>query len=99
MFATAITAVVALLAQIAPTISTAGILGSVISTITSLAPVVIQTVPALYNQIKDIITTLRGNSQITPDQIAALDAAEAQIDADWDAIKAQVLAQDAAASA
>lgn len=97
MFALALPSIVTLLAQLAPMLTTSSAVGTAVDAIVALTPVITKTAPVLIAQVKSIIDTLRGNSEITPDQLAALDAAEAAIDAAYDEALAAARAEDAAA--
>lgn len=98
MFETAISAVVALLAATVPTMTSSVAVNAAVDAVVALAPVVVKTVPALVASVKGIIETLRGNSVVTQTQLDALDAAEATIDADYDAALKAAKDEDAAAA-
>lgn len=99
MFAAAIPAVLAVLTQVAGLsgITAAPAIGAAVDAIVALAPTLIKTAPAMYDTVKDIITTLRGNDQVDPDMLKKLDLSEAQIDLDWEQAKVEAKAADDAA--
>lgn len=95
----AIPSIIALLAQFVPMLTTSSAVAAAVDAVVALAPAVVKTAPALIASFKGIIATLKGNALITPEQLAALDEAEQNIDAEYDeAIKA-ARAEDAAAKA
>lgn len=98
MYETAISAVVALLAATVPSMTSSAAINAAVDTVVALAPVVVKTVPALVASVKGIIETLRGNSVVTKAQLDALDDAEAQIDADYEAALKAAKDEDAAAT-
>lgn len=85
-----------LLASIAPNASTS-IVGQIISAVASIAPVAIQEAKDVLPSIKNIITALRSNGEVTKDQLDQLDAIEATIDSNFDAAAAAATAADEAA--
>jgi hypothetical protein len=63
---------------------------------TQLVPILIEAGGALLPRLKNIITALKGNDAITPELLAELDAAEALIDAEFEAAATAAEAEDAA---
>ena len=61
---------------------------TVINILEQAIPVAVQEGEALVTPIKNIIAALRASGPVTPDQIDQLDAAEAKLDADFDAASA-----------
>jgi phage-related protein len=90
---TILTALLAIIEDIAPT-AAAGTIGKIIAALVNLLPLIIKEIQALVPIVQNIITALRGNGQITPEQLDALDAMEAQIDADYDAAEKAAEAED-----
>lgn len=94
----AIVPLVTLLAQFVPMLSTAPAVAAAVDAVVALAPVLVKTFPALVETVKGIISTLRGNDLVSPEQLDALDKAEAIIDADWSEALAAARAEDSAAA-
>ncbi len=95
MLAIALPSIVSLLAEMVPALTTSTAVKAAVDAVVALAPVVVKTTPALIQQFKDIIATLRGNSLLTTAQLDALDKAEAGIDKDYDEAIAAARAADA----
>jgi hypothetical protein len=66
-----------------------------VSITTQLVPILIEAGGALLPHVKNIITALKGNDAITPELLASLDAAEAEIDAEFEAAAKAAEAEDA----
>lgn len=79
-----ITAGLALLTQAAPLLSTSSAVGAAINWIATLLPPAVKLAQAEIPVVKSIIATLRGNGAVTADQMAQLDALDAQCDAALD---------------
>lgn len=75
----------ALVAALAPTLSSVASIASVISTLEGIISVVTDEVQAVLPMIKNIITALQSNGNITSDQMAALAALDAATDAAFEA--------------
>lgn len=58
---------------------------NIITTLEALLPDIVNTVTDLVEPVKNIIAALKGTDGITPEQWAALDTYEQQIDAAFDA--------------
>lgn len=65
----------------------ASALGKIVQWLETLLPTIVQEVATVGPMVKDLIARLRGEA-VTPDDLAKLDAAEAQIDAAFDAAAA-----------
>lgn len=98
MLTTIINSVLALLQVIAPSVAAGEPLAKAIGLLTTIVPAVIQEAKDLYPTIKNLIAILRSTDGITQEQLDALDAAEAQIDADWQKASDAADAEDAAAA-
>lgn len=85
----AITALLAIIAQIAPSLGAPAIVTSIITTLENLIPFLIKEIQDAGPLVQNIIDALKGNTSITPEQLAALDALEAKIDAEFEAAAAQ----------
>jgi hypothetical protein len=84
------TAVVTLLTEFVALMPTASVgqVGTVISTLIQIIPVVVQEASDLVAPIKNIIVALKSNSAITPEQMANLAILDAQCDAEFEAAAA-----------
>lgn len=85
-----------LLSTVAPFLAGAGPIGVAISFLAAVLPPVIKLGQAEIPVVKSIIATLRGNKTVTADQMAQLDALDAQCDAALDAAIAKAESEDAA---
>lgn len=94
-----LSAAVAILPIVAPYVKGTGAIGAVIDGISTVLPIVMQVEQKLAPIISQTIAILRSNDEITPEQLAALDAFEALIDADFEDAAAFALANDAAVAA
>lgn len=94
-----LSAAVAILPVIAPYVKGTGAVGAVIDGIATVLPIIVQVEQKLAPIIADTIAILRSNDDITPEQLAALDAFEALLDADFEDAAAFALANDAAVAA
>lgn len=75
-----IAALLSLVSQLAPVLSSASQIASVISTLESLISLATKEVQAVLPMIKNIIAALQGNSNVTADQMTALQALDAATD-------------------
>lgn len=91
-----IQAILPLLAAIAPT-APVGVAGQIISALATLAPIAMQEAKDVLPSIKNIITGLRSNGEVTKEQLDQLDSIEAVIDANFDDAAAAAAAADEAA--
>ena len=87
----AIMALLAVLAQISPVIGSTAIT-SIINALIQIVPALINTVEDVVPMVKNIIAALQSNTAVTPDQLAQLQALDAQVDAAFEA--AATAAQD-----
>lgn len=95
-----IAAILALVAQLAPVLSSASQIASVITTLEGIISTITAEVTAVLPMIKNIITALQSNGNVTADQMAALTALDAATDAAFEAAaKDAGAAPDPAASA
>ena len=83
-------AITLLLSVIASIAGTAGAptIATIITALTNILPFLIQEVTAVVPLVKNIIAALKGNDQITQDQLDQLTALEATYDADFEAAAA-----------
>ena len=89
-----IAALLALISELAPVLSSASQIASVIGTLQNIMSVVTSEVQAVLPMIKNIISALQGNGNITADQMTALQALDAATDAAFESA-----AKDAGAAA
>lgn len=78
-----VAAIVALLSSLLPLIESAGapaLIDKIITTLISIIPTAVQYAEDLVPEIQNIISTLKGNSTVTPQQFSALESAEEAID-------------------
>jgi hypothetical protein len=79
--------------DIAPLVSNSGTIGKIIAALETYLPIIAKEATDLLQPIKNIITALSSNSAVTADQLAALQALDAQADAAFDAALANYNAQ------
>mgnify|MGYP001616748312 CR=1 FL=1 len=92
MIVTAVSGVLRMINQFLPLIggSNAAAVGSVINTLTDIAPLVTDQIGATYTGVKNIVDALSSHPATTEDQLKALRAFDKQVDDAWDAIEAQI---------
>lgn len=85
-----------LLEQIVPQLSgaNAALITKIIEGLVTLVPILIKEYKDVVPFIQNVIMLLKNNNAVTADQLAALDALETQIDAQFEADAARVLAED-----
>lgn len=92
--ATAVTDVLGLIKTFLPIIgnNSAGSkkIGTVVDTLTALAPLVTDQVSVVYTGAKNVIASVSSHPATTPDQRASLAAFDKQVDDAWNAIEAQL---------
>lgn len=93
-----ITAVLALIPDVVGLVPATGTVGKIITILSAIMPPAIQLARDEIPVVKGIITTLRGTSAVTPEQLDELDKLDAICDAAFDAALAAAEAEDAAAS-
>ena len=76
------------LAQIIPSLTSSATITNIINALVALLPTLIKEVQDVAPLVRNIIDALRGNSVITPEQLAALDELEAKYDAEFEAAAA-----------
>lgn len=93
-----ITLALSLLQALIPSLGTANaaLIAQIINGLVALVPILINEYQSLLPIIQNVIAVLKGNGAVTPDQIAALEAMEVQIDAAFEAAATAALAEDAA---
>jgi hypothetical protein len=89
--------VLTLLLQIISQISgnaTVDLIARIISALEILIPLIKDEIQTLYPIVQNIIAALRGNGEITQDQMDALDKAESALDDQFDAANAAAMAEE-----
>lgn len=92
-----LTAGISLLSQLVPGLTGATAVGSAIKFLATIIPPAVELVKTEIPVIKGIIATLRGNKSVTAEQMAELDALDAQCDAALDAAITKAESDDDAA--
>jgi hypothetical protein len=77
--------ILSLVAQIAGTTSEAATIQNIIVKLENILPLIGDEISALYNMVKNIITVLMNNGNITAEQMLALQALDAATDAKFEA--------------
>lgn len=94
LIVTAIGGVVSLINTVLPLIhkSPAGspAMGSVVNTLTAIAPLVVDQVGTVFTGVKNVIASVGSHPATTADQRASLAAFDKQVDDAWNAIEAQL---------
>ncbi len=84
-----VTAVVALLTSLLPTITAAAgassVVDNIVTTLINLIPLLANVGTELIAEVQNIIAVVKGSGAVTPAQMAALQAAEVQLDASFEA--------------
>ena len=91
-----ITLVLSLLQAVEPQLAgaNAALITKIIEGLIALIPLLVKEYQAVIPFIQNVITILKSNNQVTPEQLAALDALEVQIEADFEKAATDALAQD-----
>jgi hypothetical protein len=94
MISSTILAVLAMIEQILPLIGTSSatvtLIDSIINALTQLLPFIVNEIGTVYTAVKNIIAQLRNTGAPTADQLAALAALDAQVDAAWLTVQAKI---------
>jgi hypothetical protein len=92
MIVTAVSGVLGLIGQILPLVGVgnSAAIGSIIKTLTDIAPLVTDQIGATYIGVKNIVNALSDHPATTAEQMAALKAFDKQVDDAWDAIESQL---------
>lgn len=94
-----VTAILTLLATIAPSVTGSSAIASIIATLEQILPTIASLAPPLWQVYKNVIAALKTNGEATPEQIATLQALDAQADARFEAAATKAEAEDAADAA
>lgn len=84
-----IIALLAVLAQIAPSLGVPASITAIITALEAMLPTIIKEIQDVVPLVKNIIGALKDNNEITQEQLDALDALEAKLDAEFEAAVAQ----------
>lgn len=76
--------ILSLLETILPAINSSGTIAKIIATLVQIIPIVVKEVQDLVPMVKNIIAALKSTDGITEDQLAQLEALDAQCDADFE---------------
>lgn len=94
MISSAILAVLTVIEQFLPLLGTSAattqLVSGIINALTQLLPYIIDEVGTVYTSVKNIISLLNDQGDMTPQQQADLDALESQVDAAWNAVKDKI---------
>lgn len=94
MLTAAIPAIIAMIEQFLPLLGTSAattsLIGTIITALENIIPLIVNLAPTVYQSIKNIIVELKGDPATTQAQWAALDAIDTQLDAANDAAIAAV---------
>lgn len=94
MISSTILAVLAMIEQILPLVGTSAatvtLISTVVNALTSLMPYIVNEIETVYTAVKNIIAQLQNSGAPTTDQLAALAALDAQVDAAWTAVQVQI---------
>ncbi|BCH11919.1 hypothetical protein MesoLj131c_61770 [Mesorhizobium sp. 131-3-5] len=80
------------LLSLIPMITSSAKINEIIAQLINIIPVAVQEAQDVVPLIRNIIAALSNSSSVTPDQVAALKALDAQIDASYDAALAAYMA-------
>jgi len=94
MISSTILAVLAMIESFLPILGTSSatvtIVGNIIAALTSLLPYIIDEISTVYTATKNIIDQLKNSGAPSADQITALQSLDAQVDAAWTQVQAQI---------
>ena len=90
-----------LLQQLLPSlgVANAGLISKIVEGLVALIPVLIKEYKDVLPMVQNVISALKANAAITPEQIIKLQTIEAQIDADFETAATNALADDERADA
>lgn len=91
-----LSALLSLLQAVMPTLGVAssGTIQNIIGALIQLIPLAVKEYQDVLPMIKNIIAALKGNNEVTTEQLDQLDEMEAQLDAAFDAAAAKAQAED-----
>lgn len=88
------TTVIGLITKVLPLIpkgvAGTGVVGSIVDTLTTHAPLIVDQIGSTYTGVKNIVDTLGDHPATTADQLTALKAFNKQVDDAWDAVEKQL---------
>lgn len=90
----ALTAIIALIEQFLPLLGTSAatttLIGTIITALENIVPLIVDFVPTVYTSVKNIITALKADPATTVAQWEVLDTIDTQLDAANDAAIAAI---------
>lgn len=92
-----VTTLLALVQQLLPVITTSATVQNIVNALVAILPAIVQEAEDLVPVVKNIIAALSANPAATADQLATLQALDAQCDAAFDTAAAAAQAQDGTA--
>ena len=89
---TVVGSVLSLITQVLPLVGVknSDAIGSIVKTLTDIAPLAISQIGATYTGVKNIIDAVGSHPATTAEQLAALDAFDKQADDAWDAVESKL---------
>lgn len=94
MISSTILAVLAMIEQMLPLVGTSAatvsLVTSIVNALTQLMPYIINEISTVYTAVKNIIDQLKNTGAPTPDQLAALQSLDAQVDSAWANVQVQI---------
>ena len=89
---TVVASILQTLLSLIPQITSSAKINEIITQLINLIPIAVQEAQDIVPLIRNIITALSNSGSVTPDQVAALKALDAEIDASYDAALSAYLA-------
>lgn len=94
MIPQAILAVLAVIESFLPVLGTSAatvtMVTNIVSALTALMPYIVNEIETVYTAVKNIIAQLQNSGAPTSDQLSALQSLDAQVDAAWNTVQAQI---------
>ena len=94
MLSTSISAILAIVQALVPILgtssATASVVTSVIDALTKLMPFIVNEIGTVYTSVKNIISVLQNSGVPDQTQLGALSSLDAQVDAAWNSVQAQI---------
>ena len=89
---TVVASILQTLLSLIPQITSSAKINEIITQLINLIPIAVKEAQDIVPLIRNIITALSNSGSVTPDQVAALKALDAEIDASYDAALSAYLA-------
>lgn len=94
MISQAIMAVLAVIESVLPLLGTSSatvsLIANIVNALTALMPYIVNEITTVYTAVKNIISQLQNSGAPTQDQLDALTALDAQVDAAWIEVQAKI---------